>query len=140
MDKDKYVAYVQETLNSLALAERRMFCNGVGSKLSVLKYVKPPLDICNLFASASDFHDMAYWLGGRAIHKAIADAEFYERCLVKCYSNNKPWYARLRLRVWAMLCLVAVRLGGGPSFNFCKEPLTKERLFYLYEQLSSESD
>ena len=44
--------------------ELRKLWNGVGSERPLLSAFRPPMWVCNLFAEASKFHDVGYWVGG----------------------------------------------------------------------------
>lgn len=116
--QDKLVALLREVE---ARGVKHLFCNGAGSKLTVLKYIRPPADIRELFEFAADLHDLAYWVGGEAKHKAQADAFFFAICLSSAYDVD-GFFARVRVRYWAQLCQLAVRVGGEASFEWRQEP------------------
>lgn len=122
-----YIGHVCAVRDALTEDERKFFCNGVGSKLAVLKWVKPPHDIQELFKAAADFHDVAYWLGGTPAQKAAADTYFFTLCMQAAYNEPGYWHS-LRCRGWAQGCQLAVRIGGEFSFEFRDRPLTLEEL------------
>ncbi len=100
---------------------RKTFDNGVGSKIVFLRRFTPPEDIREMFAYPAFVHDVAYWVGGTPWHKAQADAFFFALCMDRAY-DVKGFVSRLRVRAWAQVAQLAVRVGGEVSFEKRKEP------------------
>lgn len=117
MNRLEYIRSVDSAMLELDLDA---ICNGVGSKLALLRIFRCPADVAELFRSAADWHDVAYYLGGDGETKMFADTEFFCAMMQAVYALNVGFFARLRLRLWAYLCYTAVRIGGEFCFNWEK--------------------
>ena len=116
--RDKLLALVKD-IDDRGL--RKTFDNGVGSKIIILRRFTPPEDIREMFAYAAFVHDVAYWVGGREWHKAQADALFFTLCMDRAY-DVEGFRKRLRVRAWAQVAQLAVRVGGETSFEWRHGP------------------
>lgn len=95
--------------------ELRKLWNGVGSERPILNAFKPPLWVCNLFAEASQFHDVGYWVGGTEWHREAVDQEFERRCFDAMLDLG--FWQRLRAKFWVGLCGDLVRNFGALAFT-----------------------
>ena len=121
----QYINHVDTVFIGLNVEQYESYCNGVGSKHWLLEWAKVPPDIEATFRTASDFHDVAYWLGGTAQQRAWADCEFFARIMEAAYSFEGNYFSQLRLRAWAQLCQLAVRLAGDVTWEHRDNPLER---------------
>lgn len=127
MSRSEYIEFVDSQLRVVnsdlfSLEDQARVCNGVGSRMILLRLFTVPDDIELLFSPAADWHDVAYCCGGGEQHRAYADTEFYIRVIDAAY-DVKGFYPRLRARIWSLNCLLAVRIGGELSFEYRDEPI-----------------
>lgn len=110
--------YIRSVDTAMVQLDTSKICNGVGSKLAILRIFRCPPDVSALFEGAADWHDVAYHLGGDGEAKMYADTEFFCQMMQMVYDMDVGFFARLRLRFWAYLAYTAVRIGGEFAFNW----------------------
>jgi hypothetical protein len=115
LSRREYIAYVYRNLDLLTDSQRAHICNGVGSGAWGWRWFRPSARIRKLFYKASKFHDLAYHYGGSDEYRAWADAEFFGLMLEAAYTEGG--WSRARARVGAWVCINAVRVFGGFSWN-----------------------
>lgn len=124
VDMTKELEHIQK-IDSIVLElvlrkELRKLWNGVGSDRPLVGLFRPPAWICNLFGEASQFHDVAYWVGGTNEHREISDKEFERRCFDAMLELG--WLSRLKAHFWTAVCGDMVRNFGGWVFTLRNEP------------------
>lgn len=122
MDK---LAHIQKidgiVLELVRRKELRKLWNGVGSDRPIVGAFRPPAWVCNLFGEASQFHDVAYWVGGTDEHREIVDEEFSRRCFDAVLELG--WWQRVKATFWTAVCGDMVRNFGAWVFTKREEPM-----------------
>ena len=98
MEPNEHINRCYQVLEELTPAQLAILWNGVGSSQPVISFFKPPRWIMELFAEASKFHDVAYYIGGTDEHQELVDREFAERCFGR--TMNLGWLKRWRALWW----------------------------------------
>lgn len=121
IDEKQHIARIDNLIIEMKQRDcLHLFCNGVGSQLTLLKWFRPPAWICKLFHAASVFHDVACRVGGTEEHKEVADEEFGVRSWKAV--SHLGFFKRKYAMLWMNLDDDALKNFGGFSFEYRDAP------------------
>lgn len=128
--RSTYISQIESLIQNLSKDQIKLLSNGVGSNKPVLRWFKPPVWICQTFAEAAKFHDVAYWIGGLESERRVVDHYFDLLCFD--LTENLGFFSKLYALFWLLIDSYVLKIFGAVSFRYRAEPcfdieiLTKE--------------